>query len=53
MGTVLVYAVFEFHATYTVSLQSPVKIRFEWPLVVARRAETRMHMRRKWIRAIR
>ena len=39
-GTILVYAAFQFHASYTVSLQSPVKIRLEWPLVVARRTDT-------------
>jgi hypothetical protein len=40
LGSALVYCVLEFHATYAISLQSPVKIRFEWPLVVARRTET-------------
>jgi hypothetical protein len=40
MGTLLVYGLFEFHATYAINFQSPVKIRFEWPLVVARRTET-------------
>ena len=40
MGGVLVYSVLEFHATYAVSLQPPVKVRFQWPLVVARRTET-------------
>jgi len=40
LGSALVYGILEFHATYAMSLQSPVKIRFQWPLVVARRTET-------------
>jgi len=40
MGTVIVYGVLQLNATYTVSWQSPVRIRFEWPLVVARRTDT-------------
>lgn len=40
VGTFIVYSVFQFHANYTVTFQSPIKIRFEWPLVVARRTET-------------
>jgi hypothetical protein len=40
LGSVLVYGVLKWHATYVVSLQSPVKLHFEWPLVIARRTET-------------
>ena len=40
LGSALVYAVLQFHATYIVSLQSPIRIYFEWPLVIAHRAET-------------
>jgi hypothetical protein len=40
LGSVLVYAVFDFHATYAINFQSPVKIQFQWPLVVARRTDT-------------
>jgi hypothetical protein len=40
LGCGLVYGVLAFHATYAVSLQSPVRIRFEWPLVIARRTDT-------------
>jgi hypothetical protein len=40
LGTLLVYLAFQFHATYAVSLQSPIRIRFQWPLVLARRTDT-------------
>jgi hypothetical protein len=40
LGTFLVYSVFQFHATYTMSWQSPLKIKLQWPLVVARRTDT-------------
>ena len=40
IGTAIVYFVFQFHANYAISFQSPVKLTFEWPLVVARRTET-------------
>ena len=40
IGTALVYSLFQFHATYAISFQSPVKLRFDWPLVVAKRTDT-------------
>jgi hypothetical protein len=40
LGSALVYAVFEFHATYAINFQSPVKIKLQWPLVIARRTDT-------------
>lgn len=40
LGTAFVYAVFQFHASYAVTLQSPIRFKFQWPLVIARRAET-------------
>jgi hypothetical protein len=42
MGTVLLAAIllWEFHAKYTVSLQSPVVVRAQWPLVIAERITT-------------
>jgi hypothetical protein len=39
-GAAVVYGILQFHATYAVTWQSPVKVRFEWPLVVAHRTET-------------
>jgi hypothetical protein len=36
-GAFVVYWVLQIHANYTFSLQSPVQIRLQWPLVVARR----------------
>jgi hypothetical protein len=36
-GAFAVYWIFQIHASYTFSLQSPVHIRLHWPLVVARR----------------
>lgn len=39
-GVLAVFALFEFHAHYSVSFQSPVRLRFEWPAVVARRTGT-------------
>ncbi len=40
LGSALVFGVLQFHARYALSLQSPVKIRFQFPLVIARRTET-------------
>ncbi len=34
------YAVLQFHAAYAMSLQSPLKVRLQWPVVIARRTET-------------
>ena len=39
-GAFLVYWVLDIHARYTFSLQSPVKLRFAWPLVIARRTDS-------------
>ncbi len=39
-GSALVYLVLQFHATYTVGWQSPVRIKLESPIVIARRMET-------------
>lgn len=36
-GAFVVLVIFEFHAQYTVSLQSPLVLRWQWPLVVAQR----------------
>ncbi len=40
VGAFAVYSALEIHAQYTFSLQSPVRLHFEWPLVVARRTNT-------------
>lgn len=40
LGTMLVYSAYRFHATYAISLQSPVRIHFQWPLVIAQRTAT-------------
>jgi hypothetical protein len=40
LGTIAVYAVFQFHSTYAVRLQSPLKLKFQWPVVMARRTDT-------------
>jgi hypothetical protein len=37
VGAFAVYAVLNIHARYTLSLQSPLKVRLQWPLVIARR----------------
>ena len=36
-GALLVYWALQIHAHYTFSLQSPVQVRWHWPIVVARR----------------
>jgi hypothetical protein len=41
IGVALVYLVFQIHAQYTFSLQSPVRLRFQWPLVIAERDRAR------------
>jgi hypothetical protein len=40
VGAVAVFAIVQFHATYTLSWQSPLKVRLQWPLVVAERTKT-------------
>lgn len=39
-GAVLVFLVAQVHAHYTISLQSPIRFHFQWPLVIAERAKT-------------
>lgn len=39
-GALAVLVVVEFHAQYTVSLQSPLVLRWQWPLVVAQRTRS-------------
>jgi hypothetical protein len=40
LGAVLVVSLVRFHAGYTVSLQSPFRLQFQSPLVIARRTKT-------------
>jgi hypothetical protein len=40
IGVLVAFAVYQVHAHYTISLQSPVRIRFEWPVVIAHRIRT-------------
>ena len=40
VGVALVFFVFEIHSRYTFSLQSPLRIHFRWPLVIAQRQHT-------------
>jgi hypothetical protein len=39
-GTIGVYLVSQIHARYAFSLQTPVRIQFQWPLVIAHRTMT-------------
>ena len=39
-GAVLVFLVVQIHAHYTFSLQSPIRLHFQWPLVVAERTKS-------------
>ena len=39
-GTLGVYPVLQIHARYSFSLQAPVRLHFQWPLVVAHRIIT-------------
>jgi hypothetical protein len=39
-GLLLAYGVFQIHSRFTLTLQSPVLVHFQWPLVVARRLRT-------------
>jgi len=41
VGALAIYLVYTIHTRYTFSLQSPVKVHFQSPLVVSRRAENR------------
>ncbi|MFL6415371.1 MAG: hypothetical protein ACJ74Y_06845, partial [Bryobacteraceae bacterium] len=41
IGAVLVVALVRFHAGYTVSVQFPVRLTFQSPLVIARRTKTK------------
>lgn len=40
IGLVGAYVLFQVHANYTISLQSPIRLRFQWPLVIAHRTRT-------------
>ena len=40
VGAVLVFLVFQIHSHYTFGLQTPVRIHFQWPLVIAKRTKT-------------
>ncbi len=40
LGLLIVFAAVEIHARYTFSLQSPVRLHFQWPLVIALRTKT-------------
>ncbi len=41
LGALVVWLVFFLHAHYTFSLQSPVRVRFQSPVIVSRRTETK------------
>jgi hypothetical protein len=40
VGVAGVFLLAQFHAAYTISWQSPVRVRFEWPVVIAERTRT-------------
>lgn len=40
LGLIATFAAVQIHARYTFSLQSPIRLRFQWPLVVALRTKT-------------
>jgi hypothetical protein len=40
LGLVAVFAAVQIHARYTFSLQSPIRVRLQWPLVIALRTKT-------------
>jgi hypothetical protein len=40
VGLMAVYFAFQIHGRYTFSLQSPVRLGFQWPLVMAHRTKT-------------
>lgn len=39
-GAALVFLLVQIHMHYTISLQSPIRLRFQWPLVVAERTKS-------------
>lgn len=39
-GVLLVWMAVQIHAQYTFSLQSPMRLHFQWPLVIAERTKT-------------
>src|SRR5450755_1648554 len=39
-GAFVVYWVLNLHARYTLSLQSPIELHFQWPLVIAHRVDS-------------
>ena len=39
-GAVLVFFIVQIHARYTFSLQSPIRLGFQWPLVIAERTKS-------------
>jgi hypothetical protein len=38
-GALLVYGGLRMHAEYAINLQSPLRVRLQWPVVIARRAD--------------
>ena len=40
LGLIAVFAAVQIHARYTFSLQSPLRLHFQWPLVIALRTQT-------------
>jgi hypothetical protein len=40
LGILFVFLAYEVHANYTIGFQSPVRIRFEWPIVIAYRSKS-------------
>ena len=39
-GVVLVFLGYQFHSQYTLSFQAPMRVHFEWPVVIAQRTHT-------------
>jgi hypothetical protein len=39
-GAIAVYWVLDFHSRYTLSLQSPMKLRLQWPLIIEQRTHS-------------
>jgi hypothetical protein len=39
-GVFLVYVIFQLHAQYTIGLQWPMRLHFQWPIVIAQRTKT-------------
>ncbi len=40
VGVMLVWIVFQFHAAYTIGFQSPIRLHWQWPMVIADRTKT-------------